>query len=124
MNLSQKKYAMDRVNQIEYAKIREIEKKFTVPEVKLTNIDRIRLVRSGKAKLISNTKILEFSNHTRDYISYMFDFSNHESVSKTNSASVKKASAPIKKKSQEIKDQIMLGDAEEALKMITELESM
>jgi hypothetical protein len=119
MNHTQRKYAMERVESIAKYKIAAIKDKHTTKGVCLSSQERVALVRKGKVKLRPDNCI---NYKSCGYFSDHFDFSRYESSNSFNQAAFDKEIKPISLKAQEIKDQLMLGDAEQALKQIQDFE--
>lgn len=117
MDKSQRKYAMDRVVQIANVKIEAIKAKYTVQAVKLTNSERMDLIASGKVKFVRD------SSGYRSSIFDYYDFSKFEKPARINQKAIDTETEIVCKKSREIKDKIMLGDAVEALELLTAFEN-
>ena len=120
MNQTQKKYAIERVNQISMQKCTKVELEYTVKSVRLTMDMKIKMVQKGKVPFKKNHT---YQNGTI-YLKEIFDFSSFEKDGGTDYSKSRKKTDPIRKECQRIKDQIMLGGAEEALKMIEKFQSM
>ena len=122
MNQEQKRYAMKRVDELRVTKTREAEEKYSVKSKHLSNEERYNLIKSSKVTIRSKSKI-EFSQYG-NCVSDFFDFSKYEWREHYESDKLQTASALINKKARDIKDQIMLGDCKEAIKLISELENI
>lgn len=122
MNQHQKKYAMNRIEALCEIKLRLAEEKFTSKEIKLADEDAYDLISKGKVKIKPWVVIKTRYNSPDLFPSY--DFSKYERASVIDNGKY----IPIRDKilgiSQKAKDQIMLGDSQEALKIIEELESI
>ena len=72
-------------------------------------------------KLKSKDAVLNRLGYGSIYLSDFFDFSKFEE--NTNKAAVEKEMAKIRPEFSKAKDEIMLGDSKEALKLLSDLES-
>lgn len=116
MNQKQREYAVSRVNVLTAAKVAAIKEKHTTPAVALDFDQKISLIRAGYVLLRDN----EFNTYTR--LHEAFDFSSYERPAVVDQGAIDKESAPIQAQARTIKDKIMLGDAEEALQLISQFE--
>lgn len=118
MNTQQRSYAIRRIAEIESQRIYAAREVAAVPrpENQLSGAARLKLVREGKVSLRKGAYI-------GDQISYAFDFSEYTNDTTEKRAAAKKALEEIVNKIKfeagAIRDQIMLGDAEEAFELIT-----
>ena len=119
MDKVQRKYAVDRVNSIERNRLDVLRTKYTTPEKKLSGNEKVALIQSRKAKIVERDRT---HNHC-NYIEDVFDFAPFQNKESVDTIKYNKDAEPIRKKAQQIRDKIMLGDAEEALKLLTEFES-
>lgn len=119
MNHEQKKYAMQRVCDVANQKKNDAKQKFQIEAETLTDSARVDLIYQGKVKLLSRDKIQDQYTDLAD----AFDFSKFEVKSgfKTGYDAI---ISLINKTAQDAKDQIMLGDCDEALKLIQKLDSI
>lgn len=117
MNQSQVRYFMERVNNLYREKDKKLKEKFTIPGKELSKRERANLIKSGKVKLKSDVK--EIKGY--DTVEELFDFSKYEWDEKLNSKYHEELSRYMDRVNQ-AKDSIMLGDEEEALKLIKLLE--
>lgn len=122
MNSHQKKYALNRIEALSGIKLREAENKFTSKAVTITDEEKYKLIASGKVKIKPFLIIHRGYGSPDLYPSY--DFSGLESESKLDSAKFEPFRIKVNKIAQDAKDQIMLGDCEEALKLIAKLEAI
>jgi hypothetical protein len=123
MNQHQINYTMKRIDELRYSKIKQAELKFIVAAKILSNNEKYELIDSKKVKLKSKVDFGKQNKFTNDYLSYFYDFSKFENdqyLSKDGETLIEQ----IKKLAQESKDQVMLGDCDEALKLIKELEAV
>jgi len=125
MNQTQKKYAMLRVEDILEHKARKIRKAMPKSPVKkqLTYRQAAKLIKDGKVKLHVDMPPNK-TMYDCKYITDMFDFSDYctrepRGPGYDEDACMKKIK-PFHVECQRIRDQIMLGDSEEALKLIDE----
>lgn len=123
MNTHQKKYALERIDGLKTIKIRQAEEKYTSKEVKLTSEEKYKLIASGKVKIFSFDKV--YRNHYSSPDLYpSFDFSDHEKPSKLDHTKYDPIYKNVCLIAQQAKDQIMLGDCAEALRLIQTLEDI
>lgn len=116
MNTNQKKYALNRIDGLFTIKLRETEDKFRIKEELICDSKRIDLIFAGKVKLLPRDKINDYTD-----LADAYDFSSIE-VKGGFKKEFNNVMSKLKKISQDAKDQIMLGDCEEALKLIQKLE--
>ena len=121
MNLTQKRYAEERIKEMSQAKIRVAEQTLTVPDKRLRAGERIELIRKGKVKLLSPRALAARPSHCRDYLSDVFDFSKFEDQN-PKQVKLDRRRAAILKRSKQIRDEILLGDREAALENIAAFE--
>lgn len=115
MDQQQRKYALERVDAILTQKIAALMVKHTVPGKSLTRDEKLEMLNSGKVKAS-----FEAGYYSSD-IKVKYDFSKYEKA-ETLSAAGTKAIEAIKKKAQETKDTIMLGEASAAAQAIAAFE--
>ncbi|MFG1395889.1 hypothetical protein [Roseixanthobacter pseudopolyaromaticivorans] len=116
MNQQQRKYALERVDQITRKKIDDLRVKFRVEGRVITDERRAELVRTGKVKLRSEDTPI--SSYTR--VMDAFDFSKYEWSAGPDPVRFNPAKAEVEASSQKVRDRIMLGDTEEALLLLEE----
>lgn len=114
MNSQQRKYALDRIEEIRAAKEQVLKTKHTSKAVTLSQEQKFKLIEDGKVKLTSNS-------NWYGYITGAFDFSKFE---KTSSISIvgKNAINKLNKEAQVVKDKVALGESSEALAAIAAFE--
>ena len=122
MNQAQRMYIKKRVEGILTEKMAEARVKFTTPANMLTNQERIDLIRTGKAKMKPNHELMRLGNYGLNLTS-VFDFSKYETKGSTDQKALQAHKKKLTTKAHEINDSVMLGDAEEALKMIRDFEN-
>ena len=120
MKLTEQKYAMGRITDLCDQKLSAIEESIPVIEAKkITYEQAVRKIKGGEIKLrpAKKNKVL----HNYDDFGDIFDLTGHHDYRGSDTYDKKayqKRCAPIRAEAQRIKDQIMLGDAAKALKMI------
>lgn len=123
MNQHQKNYALNRIEGLRNIKLQQAENKFTIKEVKLLDREKYELIKNGKVKLFP-FEIIHNNNYRNPDLYPSYDFSKLEKPSSLNDYEFNKISTKVNEISQKAKDQIMLGDCEESLKLINELENI
>ena len=125
MNQTQKKYAIERVEFIlrcKVATIKEAMPKKAVPK-RLTYRQAVKHIMGGKVKLDKGIIPSEEMYHYKN-IGDMFDFSAYRTTNSYDEHydvdAFNRKTTPLWKECQRIKDQVMLGDSDEALKLIEE----
>lgn len=118
MNRDQKKYAFERINLVAKEKGNIAKEKYRIEEKKLPDRERIDLIFKGKVSLLPRSEINDYTDLADSY-----DFSKYE-VKGGFGPGYEKIVSLINETAQKAKDQIMLGDCEEALKLIKELENI
>ena len=124
MNQQQRKYAMQRVTDIKDEKISALQTRYTKKGKSLTWAERIRLIRKGLVKLKANQSINELFWHNQGEIEHVFDFSKYEYTDTLDEKLFTLGQDRILKKFTKIIDEIMLGDAKEAMKLIRDFEAL
>ncbi len=129
MNEYQKKYAMERVLQIQNEKVSALEASMPSKKRKtITYKEALLLITSGKVKLNTIKTAPDSQLYLSRDIGEVFDFSKFvEPEARYNEPKYdidefNKKKAPIIAKAKAIRDKIMLGDPIEALEMITSFE--
>lgn len=116
MTFEQTKYLMKRVHQIVTDKSADLKKKHSIASKELSRQQRASLIRSGKVK---------FKGHSIDEnseVMNVFDFSKYEWEEKVNQRLFDRDTKKLQITANKIRDQIVLGTAKDALKMIAQLE--
>lgn len=116
MNSTQRKYAVERVTAIKDTKIAAINSAHWASKKVITKEERCALLRAGKVKLKATTT--EISTHTDVVDAY--DFSKYEGYTQKQLDEHQQALATIEQTAAQVRDKIMLGDAEEALKLLAD----
>jgi len=125
MNQTQRTYIKQRVSGILNTKAGQLREKLTKKPKTLTNLERVDMIRAGKVKMFPYSKLK--SNLTGQYgcqVDMVYDFSKYITRGGIDQKKYNAGFAKLQKKANEIIDKVMLGDAEEALKMILEFESI
>lgn len=123
MNTHQKKYALDRIEGLKTIKLRQAEEKFTSKKIEITSEEKYKLIATGKVKMFSFDKVHRGQYGSPDLYP-SFDFSDYEKPSKLDHSKYDPIRNNVCDLAQKAKDQIMLGDCEEALKIIAEIEKI
>lgn len=112
MNQKQREYAIERVRALRGKRILALKEKYITPAKRLSRQEKFELVRSGKVKVRNENE--DFAPH---YWVDLFDFSKFEAEAKAHPKFDEFVDAE-KARAQKVIDEIMLGDAEEALNLI------
>lgn len=123
MNHQQKKYAINRIEALKTIKLRQAEEKFTTKEVALSPEEKYKLIASGKVKIKSWVEVYRNHYNSPDLFP-SYDFSAFEKPRKLDEVKYNAVKENVCSISQKATDQIMLGDCQEALKLINELENI
>ena len=119
MNATEKNYAVRRVEDIARQYSAEISRKGVVKS--LLNKKLIALILSGEAKIDKKRlRKREDNPYAMASVWDVFDFSPFYKKAEWTEKKVKKAKNKLEKKLQEVKDEIMLGDSEAAMKLLKE----
>ena len=111
MRQDQIKYARERITAVREARLDEAKNRCTVAQTVLSDSQKIRAIRDGEAYLKSSVK-------ASDTIGTAFNFTNVTKVATLDGDAYKKLADPIRKKAAEALDQLILGNGEDALKLI------
>lgn len=114
MNQQKQKYALERVQGIYAQKVEEIENKYTTPDVTLTKEERCKLLKSGTIKVKKGITRIDTWSDVMD----VFDFSKHESEGERDNKKIDTEVTKLRIEYNKVRDEIVLGDEEEALKLI------
>lgn len=123
MNLQQKQYALKRLDDVKNEKLRLAKESFRIEEKRLSDKAKYDLISKGKIPI---RKYEEIGSGYRGGFCYLYDFEAHgfEVSGGTDDEKYSPVAKMINAKAIEAKDQIMLGDCEEALRLIQELEKL
>jgi hypothetical protein len=127
MNKREQEYAIERINYLANQKLEAIKDALPVLKPKrITYTKAVALIKQGK--ILINPKFRNKELYSNDDFDNVFDVTKyHEeryNFTPYDEDKFKKKAAPIYAEVTRIKDQIMLGDATEALKMIEEFAKM
>jgi len=118
MNLEQKRYALNRIEQIKNQKIQSARDKFRIKAVRMSSSERIDLIYAGKVKLLPKNQIHHYTD-----LCDGFDFSKFETQEGFRTG-FEELQNTINKLANGSRDQVMLGECEEALNLIKQLEDL
>ena len=122
MNQQQRNYIKRRVTNILNDKTAEARKKFTNKAVYLSNEERLDLIFDGKVEMRSKKDILSRNRYGNPPLTTVFDFSDYEDKGGLQQQAYSDHCKKLNNKANEIIDKVMLGDAEEAIRMIKDFE--
>ena len=120
MKATEKNYAIARVSELCRDKIGAVPN----PVKSLSRTDKLELIASGRVKLKTKKEIMGLTAHrygTPD-IDDVFNFSKFEVPCEKAKLEYDNKLAEIRRKAQSVKDEIMLGDEQRALKLLREFE--
>lgn len=120
MNQQQKNYTMKRLDQILDRKLEPLLEKHTTEEVSLTMEEKWTMILAGSAVAQEDPCIDEY----RPDIDSIYDFSMHEIEHSVDRDSLQKDENELKDHCQKLKDEIMLGSADEAIGKIADFEAL
>lgn len=115
MNIKEKQYAMGRIDAIAAAKCAAISTKHTVPAIKLSPQERLKAFKAGAYKINADVRKIEKYTDVCDVVSFANEMNESQDWGKIRAESKK-----VTDRATAIKDQLMLGDSAEALRMIEE----
>jgi len=116
-NREQRKYVMDKVDRLLRDKRDELKKKFTTPGVWLDEGERLKAFKKGQYKVSKG--IDEICYYTKLVNVVDFDGEKEEKFDKIGYG---KKYDTLEKKAQAVKDEVMLGDALEVMKLLKDFE--
>lgn len=118
MTKQEKDYAVDRIDKaIDWKRI-EIKGRHSLPAISLTEDQKLDMIYGGVTPpLTERTKV---EGKYRISFDDIFDFSEHERFATEDANAIYKEWKPIQEEAQRLKDEIMLGSAPEALKLMRE----
>jgi hypothetical protein len=123
MNQTQKVYIRKRIEGILQSKLAELRKKLTVQPKTLSPREKIDMIYTGKVKL-KPRKDVPLNVSSSLYVTHLYDFTKYETRGGIDQEKFSKIYKTLKKEADTIIDNVMLGDAEEALKLIQNFEDM
>lgn len=121
MNQTQREYLISRINSIHKSKGAELDKKYIIkhPGAPKNDADRWKLVLTGKVKPIKNPDLYTWSSQSYK-LKKLYDFSKFEE--KVDTKRLNPARKGLACEVQRIRDLAMLGDCEQAVALLAELE--
>jgi hypothetical protein len=118
MNATQRKYLIQRINDICYHKRAALQKKYWVEAKEASNKTIYDALKKGKIKLRPEKEIAFLNSNSRFHnLDSFFDLSEYRLSGHYKEGFVK-ATRELVDRANELKDQVMLGGAEEALVML------
>ena len=120
MNQVQRQYLINRINEIHKSKSAELDKKYIIKHSSAIDgdEDRWKLVCDGKVKPAKGTYI--YRGKSSYYLDNLYDFSKFKD--KVDTKRLKPARKKLAAEVQRIRDLAMLGDCEQAVALLAELE--
>lgn len=113
MNQQQRKYAKERVSGLTQQKINEIKQRFVTKGSSLTDTDRLKEFKKGNFKVSADVKYIDHYTRVTNLITFTNDVPDE-----FDKEGYDKAVETIRTRSNVVLDEIMLGDAEEAYRLI------
>lgn len=121
MNSTQKNYLTNRIEDISRDKMMEIKKG---GKTELTDQEKYNLIKWGKAKLLSFKGCQHRYGHSFSNLDDCFDFSKYEKPFKVNQKKIDAKIEKLRVATQQMKDEAILGDRDEAIKLMAKFRSM
>jgi uncharacterized protein YaaR (DUF327 family) len=118
MNNEQMKYIKQRASEIKSQKLNEIKEKFTDKGVSLTLEQKLQALKDGKFT-VTPTDNIKYGMSWYNFVSF-----NGEKSGKIDTEGLNKAKAEINQKFTKLMDELMLGDSEEALRLLKAFEAL
>ncbi len=112
MNQQQRKYALERVTNITNEIVSKIRQKYTEPSIRLTFKEKLNALRDGEFEVTNNT--YSYPDNISTYLIFTAEKDGNYDKELADSEIFS-----ILKEASVIKDQIMLGEEEEALRLLT-----
>jgi hypothetical protein len=113
-----RRYWMNRTVDYEREQVHVLRASLTMPELKLTDKERLQLIRQGKVKIRAG--IAEISKHDR--VMELYDFSEHEKDERVNQERFDKEREKLRKRANVARDKLQSCFADEAEGVLRELE--
>ena len=113
MNQKEKQYALDRVTAIANSKISAIKAKHTTPGTLLNSEQRLAALKKGEFKLKPGLTQVRGYDEIRDVFTFPGDKAGSEDTKRIEAETDK-----VQAEATRIKDQLMLGDSQQALDLI------
>lgn len=117
MDKQQRKYALDRVQEILNEKVHQVKIKNTVTPVVFTAARRIEMIKSGEAVIKQNH--VPRGESSNFYLTDLYEFPG-ERAQLVDTVTINVEVAKLKAQATAITDQLMLGTEEEALRLLKE----
>jgi len=119
----QRNYAVERIRGKVGEKLEAAKHEFHIEGKGLTNMQRLDLIRKGKVTLLPKKELSLLRNWDRTNIKDVFDFSEYAWESGVDKKKYGKREKAILTESNRIIDEVMLGDAKEAMKLLKAFET-
>ncbi len=119
MNMKQREYALARISAIEKVKIESVQEKYAIPARFLSKKDKADLINSGAVKLRPGVH----DGYRSVYWDDAFDSSAYEADNSYKNGFEEAADA-VRYEARRIRDNLMLGDAQEALAALRSFENL
>ena len=113
MNQQQRKYALERVTTIKQQKIQGAKDKYITKGNRLSGTERLKALKAGEFTV--NPKVRSITDYQDIHSVLIFD---GESETVENTEALSKAKTTLESEANKVADQIMLGDAQAALRLI------
>ena len=128
MNQLQQKYVLQRINDIANRLVARARVKYVKKAVNLTGDQKLSFIKSGKMPFDTKKFIRKITTNYSDSLSFpypdsIFDFSKYESKAKTLPV-FHTVCTKINNKADNLKDTLLLGDSDKALKAISKFAEM
>lgn len=120
MNREQVRYALKRVDSIFKDKKQEIREKHSTPSIKLTLEEKLEALKKGKFKVASCPS---GSSYRSPYLENYITFAGTKKAT-IDQKKITEETRKLQAKADELRDQFMLGESEEALKLLAEFERL
>lgn len=117
MNQQQRKYLLNRIEELTKEKINNERKKYTKEGVRLDSKGIVEALKAGRFEVYDSPPA--YSTGIRSYIRF-----TEEVEQEFDQEGFKVAEESIKAKSLNLKDEIMIGDSEKALQLLREFENL
>jgi hypothetical protein len=123
MNQQQRKYTVKRMDTMANEAIHRLRPRFVTEPVKLTLEDKWKQIKNGTAKLITKAELKAMRQKGWVYIDDFYSFKG-EVEGGFDDENFLKEKAKIIKALDKAKDETMLGDSKEALKLLKDFTSL
>lgn len=120
MTEEQRRYLIRRVDEVLTSKIADVRERLTTLGKEISDDERAILLQTGKVKLKPHiTRITDYTE-----VVDAFDFSKYEYEEKINVKDFDREKRGLRRTANRIKDQIVLGPSEQALKLLEKFENL